>query len=115
MLLLVSVSDKINIITSAAVTVDVHCSFMDYDAVAVTPGRKNTNIATAATTDVTGSPGAGIQRNIKSLHVRNKHAATSVDVTVQHTDGAIAVELYKTTLSAEASFQYTNDLGFMQL
>lgn len=115
MLLLTSTSDKISVVTGAAVTVDVHASYMDYDAVNVTPGRKNTNISTATTTDVTGSPGASVQRNIKSLHISNIHATLPVDVTVLHTDGSIVVRLIKATLAADASIQYTNDLGFIQI
>lgn len=115
MLLLTNTSSKLQVITSAASGIDVHASFMDYDAVNVTPTMKNTNIPTATTTDVTGSPGASIQRNVKTLHIRNKHASLACDITIQHTDGSIVVDLFKATLNAGASMQYTNDFGFVQL
>lgn len=114
MILLVSPTDKLQLVTSAAGDVDAHASFVDYDGAAVTPGRKNTPIAAQATTDVVDAPGAGVQRNVKTLHVRNKGAG-AVDVTVQHTDGANAVELYKATMNAGAQLQYTEGLGFLML
>lgn len=114
-MLLTSTSDKIELVTSAAVPVDVHTSFMDYNGTTVTPGRLNTAISTAATTDVSGSPGASIQRNIKLLTVRNKHASTAVDVTVRHNDGTTTVEMTKGTLKAGEELQYTPTLGFLWL
>jgi hypothetical protein len=112
MILLTSTSDKLQIVTSAAAAIDVHASWVDNTATAVTPGRTNSTITTAATTVVVGTPAASTQRNVKTLHVRNKHATASTDVTVQHTDGAIVVELYKATLVAGGMLQYVDDEGF---
>lgn len=100
MILLTSTSDKIRLTTSGAVTTDVHASSVDYNGTTVTPGRQNTAITTATTTDVVGSPGTSTQRNVKSLHIRNKHATTSQTVTVIHTDGTTACELVSVTLPA---------------
>lgn len=112
MLLLVSTSDKIQVITGQAVTVDVHASYMDYNGTTVTPGRKNTAISTAVTTDVVAAPGASTQRNIKCLTIRNKNTVNAVDVTVQHTDGTTTVELFKDNLSPGEVIQYTDGDGF---
>lgn len=107
MLILASTSDKLQVVTSAAVAVDVQASYVDRDPTAASatelapkflPGRKNTAITTATTTDVTGSPGASIQRTIRELSHRNKSATTSVTLTVQHTDGTTTVDLIKVTL-----------------
>lgn len=98
--------------TGAAVTVDVHASYLDYNGTDVTPGRKNTAISTAVTTDVVGSPGASTYRNVRSLKIRNRHATLSVLVTVVHTDGTTAVELYETLLGPGAVLQYTDGAGF---
>jgi hypothetical protein len=113
MLLLVSTSDKLQLVTSAAVTIDVHASWVDNSATAITPGRTNTAITTATTTDVVASPGASTVRNIKALNVRNKHATNSCDVTVQHTDGTTVAQLYKVTLLAGYSLQYIDGVGFV--
>lgn len=112
MILLTSTSDKLQIVTSAAATVDVHASWVDNTSTAVTPGRTNTAITTAATTDVVAAPAASTQRNVKTLHVRNISNSLTTDVTVQHTDGTTAAQLYKITLVPGEAFQYTDDNGF---
>ena len=115
MILLTSTSDKIQVITGQAVTVSVHASWVDYNGSAVTPGRLNTAISTAATTDVVPSPGASVQRNLKTLSVRNKHATSSVTVTIQHTDGTTIAELDKRLLGPGASILYDEGQGFIPL
>ena len=83
MLLLASTSDIIRVVTDAAVTVDVHASFVDNDT-AINPLRTNTAISTATTTTVVASPGSGVERNVKLLSIRNEHASSQVEVTVEH-------------------------------
>lgn len=111
MLLLASTSDKIQVVTGDAVTVDVHASWVD-GVSTITPGRANTAISTATTTDVVGSPGASVYRTVKTLTIRNKHASTSVDVTVQHTDGTTTVQMIKVTLVAGGVLHYHEAAGF---
>jgi hypothetical protein len=114
-LLLVSTSDKLQVVTGSAVTTDVHASAVDVDGSGViTTYRKNSAITTAVTTDVVVSPGSGVTRNVKTLTIRNKHATSTVDVTVQHTDGTTVVELVKTTLLAGESLLYLEDVGFFK-
>jgi hypothetical protein len=115
MILLTSTSDKVQVITGQAVTVSVHASWVDYNGTAVTPGRLNTAISTATTTDVVSSPGSGVQRNLKTLSVRNKHASSSVTVTIQHTDGSTVIELDKRLLGPGASILYDEGQGFVPL
>jgi hypothetical protein len=119
MLLLASTSDKVQVVTSAAVTVDVHASYMDMASDGSgnpSTGRKNTAISTAATTDVVLAPAASsTTRNVKTLHIRNRHASSSVDVTVVHTDGTTPVELHKTTLLAGEALEYAEGVGFFEL
>lgn len=113
MLLLTSTTDKLQVVTGSAVTVDVHASWVDYTTSAVTPGRTNTAISTAATTDVVAAPAASTYRNVKTLHVRNRHATSSVVVTVKHTDGTTAVELFSYTLLAGQILSYVEGAGFV--
>lgn len=114
MLLLTSTSDKIRVVTGSALTIDVHASWMDYNGSTVTPGRTNTAITTATTTDVVASPAGSTQRNVKTIHIRNKDASPC-DITVIHTDGTTAVELFKDTLAANSEMQYTDGIGFLML
>jgi len=111
-LLLASTADLLRIITGQAITTDVHASWVDMLAAAVTPGRTNTPITTATTTTVVASPAASTYRTVKTLSVRNRHASSSVDVTVVHTDGTNAMELIKATLAAGDTLQYDEHYGF---
>lgn len=117
-MLLVSTSDKIQVITGTAVTTDVHASYMDADnstTPVITPGRKNTAISTATTTDVVSAPASSHQINVKYMTVRNTHASSSVDITVQHTDGTTTVTMHKVTLLPGGVLQYVEGLGFQML
>jgi len=113
MLILASTTDKLQLVTGAAGTINVHASWMDNVSGAIGPGRTNTPaITTATTTDIVGSPGAGVFRALKTLHIHNS-GSSSNDITVRHTDGSITVELYKTTLAAGATLQYIDEIGFI--
>lgn len=109
---LTSTFDKIRLVTNVAVNVDVHASFADLNAGAVTPGRKNTAITTATTTDIIDPPASSTYRVAKRLMVKNKSAITNVTVTVIHTDGTTAIELYSAELGPGAMLHYAEDLGF---
>lgn len=113
MILLTSTTDKLQLVTGSAVTVDVHVSWVDYTTSAVTPGSKPYNISTATTTDIVLAPAASTYRNVKTVHIRNRHATTSVAVTVQHTDGTTVAELAKYTLLAGQELSYVEGSGFL--
>lgn len=115
MLLLTGTSDKIRVTTDAACALDVHASWMEYDGTTVTPGRTNTAITTATTTDLVGSPASAKQRNVRTLNLRNKHATSSVRVTVLHTDGSTIVELHSVILFAGDALEYLEGVGFFTL
>lgn len=110
MLLLTSTSDLIQVVTGSAVTVDVHASWIDFTATTQTPGRTNTPITTATTITVVSSPAASTQRNVKRLMVRNK-SGSGCDVTVKHTDGTTAVELFKVSLLSKETLSFDEE-GF---
>jgi hypothetical protein len=112
MILLVSTSDKIQVVTASAVTTDVHASFTDYNGTTVTPGNQNTAPSTATTTDVVAAPGSGVQRNIKALAVSNTHASSSNLITIQHVNASLTVRLFKYTLLAGETIQYFDKDGF---
>ena len=117
MLLLTSASDQLQLVTSTAATLEVHATWVDTvtSTGVITPGRVNTKIATATTTSVAGSPPASTQRNVKSLHVRNKHATLSCNVKVNHSDGTNVVQIYGATLGPGIEFEYTDQGGFLLL
>lgn len=112
MLLLASTSDLLSVVTSGAVTTDVHASWLDLNGSTVTPGRTNTAITTATTTTVVASPIASTMRTVKTLCVRNKHASSAQTVTVLHSDGTTIVELVQAILSAGDALCYDEHAGF---
>lgn len=112
MLLLASTSDLVRVVTSAAINTDVHASWVDVASGVVTPGRTNTLITTATTTTVVASPGASTYRTVKTLTVRNRHASTSQDLTVVHSDGTNIPELIKATLLAGDALHYDEHNGW---
>lgn len=110
MLILASANDKLQVVLSALGTINVHCSYLDNVSGSVVPGRQNT-VVTSGTADVVAPPDAGVFRNLKTLHAYNAGSAAN-DVTVQHTDGTLAVELHRVTLPAGATLQYIDEVGF---
>jgi hypothetical protein len=118
MLILADTNDKLQIVTSANVTVDVHASFIDSSTAdppvvkGSTSGKQNTAITTAATTDIVAAPAASTIRNVKTVNVRNKHASSSVDVTVVYDDNSTDFELHKATLRAGECLQYIEGIGW---
>lgn len=112
MLLLTSTSDLLQVVTGSAVTTDVHASWVDNASGTITPGRTNTAITGAATTTVVASPASGTQRNVQTLNIRNRHATSSVVITVQHTDGTTTAELIQYTLLAGEMLQYVDSGGW---
>lgn len=112
MILLTSTSDLLRITTSSTANIDVHASYVDLSGTTVTPIRTNTAISTATTTTVVGSPASSTQRTVKTLFVRNRHATTTNDVTILHTDGTTSVEFIKVSLNAGYTLRYDEGNGF---
>jgi hypothetical protein len=113
MLILASTSDKVQVVTSAAVATHVQASWVDNAAGTITPGRTNTAISTAVTTDVVGAPAASTFRNVKHLSVRPTGGAQTV--TIQHTDGTTAVQLFKAALAQDECVIWMDGMGFQVL
>lgn len=111
MLLLTSTSDVIQIITGAAITLDVHASWVDNASGTITPGRTNTEITTATTTTVTPSPAASTQRNVQTMLVTNLSASAG-QVTIQHFDGTTTISLFSVSLLAGYTIQFAAGSGF---
>ena len=110
MILLTSASDVLRIVTTSTATVDVYAAYVDLVTTTVTPGSQKTAISSATTTTVVSAPGSGT-RNIKSLFVRNKHASTSVNVTIEVYNGATAYQINFVTLAATEALHYDEDGG----
>ena len=104
MLILTNTTDKLQLTTGTAADVDVHVSYTDAPTPITpssnaTPGRTNTAITTAATTDILAAPAASTVRNVKTIHVFNKDTADSTDVTVIYDQNATDFMLHKANLA----------------
>ena len=114
MLLLVATTDKLQIVTGAAAAIDVHASWSDNAAGAITYGKTNTAITTATTTDVVAAPGASTVRNVKTLHIRNKDASVASDVTVVYDQNGSDFEIRKETLQPGEHLDYIEGIGWFK-
>ena len=113
MILLTSTSDLIQVITASAGTVTVHSSFVDNASGTFTPGRTNVSIATAATTTAVSSPGASVQRNVRTMVAANTSTTISNLVEIRHTDGATVSKLWNGTLLPGESVSLTQEGRFV--
>ncbi len=111
MINLAATTDKLQLVTDAAVAVDVHASYVDLASGNVTPGRQNTAISTATTTDIVGAPGSSTFRNVKFMTVRNK-GASPVGVTVVVDQNGTDYELRKATLLPGEELLYMEGFGW---
>lgn len=118
MLLLAATTDKLQLTTSTAANIDVHADYMDMNSSTFAingGGRQNTAISSATTTDIVAAPGGSTIRNIKTLHIRNKHASLANIVTVIFDQNGTDYELHKTNLLAGDSLEYIEGIGFFVL
>lgn len=93
-------TDALELITSAACSLDVVVSYVDYTASAATPGAQNTAITTATTTTIVSAPAASTQRQTKRINVRNK-STTTCTVTMQKDVSGTNYEMYGTSLGPD--------------
>jgi hypothetical protein len=113
MILLTSTTSKLQAVTSSVADTDIYATWADNNVGAISFDSANFALSAAGTTDVVPVPGSGIQRRISGLSIRNKHASTSQDITVRHTNGTTAVDLRKETLLPGEELQYFEKTGFL--
>lgn len=117
MLLLLATTDKIQLVTSAAATLDVVASIQDKTTStgAIASASQRTAVTTATTTDIVSGPSSGIERNIVELTARNKHATQACDVTVLLDANGTDYEICKFTLAAGDTLEYVEGIGWFTL
>lgn len=111
-------TDKLQVTNGTTGTIDVHASWVDLASNGSgdpTPGRTNTAITTAATTDIVATPASSTVRNVKEIHIRNKHASTATDITVIFNQNGTSFELFKVTLSAGEQLSYVEGIGWFEI
>lgn len=105
--ILSSTTDKLELVTSSAADIDYLTCYTIADKtsspmVVKDADNKSGAIASATTTDVSGSPAAANDRwSLGPMRFRNKHASTQNDLTLRHVKaGGTAREILKVTLYA---------------
>ena len=101
-------SDILRVVTDAAADIEVHESHADLNTStgAVTPdGNPLASITTATTTTLVAGA-SSVVRNVRHLSLRNAHASTSCNVTLEHDDGTNTATLIKCNLLAGESLVF---------
>lgn len=86
MINLTTTSEILRLVTGSAVSTDYSVEYED-STPAGTLGSLSGNVSTATTTTICAAPGASIQRRIKCIRIRNRHASSSQTVTLRKFDG----------------------------
>lgn len=122
MIFLVGTADKFQVITGQAVsTIYMHADYGEVNLTTPTAptedyGVNNFSITGAQTVDLVGVPtGAAYRRKVKYASIRNSHASSSCDITIQHLGAGITAQLYKHTLLAGEQIHYVEGVGFYVL
>jgi hypothetical protein len=115
-IILAAITEKLELVTSAASTVEVNVTYMDVNnATGLISGgaKQDTAISTATTTGILASSAAGSLRNVKQITIRNKGALFSNDVTLRLNQNATIFELHKQTLLPGQALIYIEGVGFI--
>lgn len=116
MMNLYGATDVIRLVTSSVADIDVVAGLVtrpsDNSAPAVKSGGRM-SVAAAATTTIIAAAGAGNDRDIFSLTLRNKHASLANTLTLQLFDGTTAYEILKVTLAAGEQMVYDGLNGWV--
>jgi hypothetical protein len=108
-------TDKLQLITDAAATLDVVVSWTDWVSSTPTPGTTPTAITTAATTDIVATPAASTIRNVKHITARNKNASVTANVTVVFNRGGTQYELFKVSVAPGEVLEFIEGIGFFKI
>lgn len=118
MITLFGANDVLRLVTSSTANLDVVAGHSTRPSDGSTPAvnaAARTTLASAATTTIVGAPGAGNERSIYSLVIRNRHASAANTVTLQAFDGSAAYEVFKVTLAAGEQAIYDGLNGWTYL
>lgn len=108
-------NDVLRLVSSSAANLDVVALHATSDGTTTAKGKTRTAISSAATTVIVPAPGAGSERTVYDLKIRNRHASLSSIVTLQDFDGTTAFELLRVTLGPGEALVYDGISGWSYL
>lgn len=113
-MILANTTETLEILTSAAVSVDYFVNYVDHTTSAATPGQSNGNISTATTTTIVSAPAASTQRQILYMSIRNRSTTASNTITIKHdTSGTERYIGSDIVLAPGETLEYTKEEGFV--
>lgn len=113
MILLTSVNDTLEVITSSGADIDYTVSYVDITTSTFTPISVQGAITTATTTTIVAAPAASTQRQIKLITLRNIDATLSNSITIQKDVSATNYrQTGNITLYAGETFVYSDTQGY---
>lgn len=119
MIILPSTTDKLQLITSSAATIDVVCSYGEVDQATppvVQPfGRQATAISSATTTDILAAPASSKTRTPEEITICNKHASLACDVTPLYNANSTLYTIGKWTLNPGEMLEYMRGIGWFRI
>lgn len=106
-------TDKLEIVLDAASTV-LECvtTFKDVSATDITPNRVVVDSNGVTPVDISGSPGASVQRVIEFISVYSNEASLTRTVTIRYNANGTTYYLFKATLAAGEMLQYADGVGW---
>jgi hypothetical protein len=83
MIVLSTVNDALELVTSSTANIDYYISFAQITSSSITIDSTQGTIASATTTTILSSPSGGEQYQVKLITITNRHATSSCNVTIQ--------------------------------
>lgn len=112
---LVATTDKVQLTTSTAATIDVIASWTDLSGTTVTPGKTLTAISSATTTDIVPVPAASTAKRVQEIMIYNKDASLSCDVNCVFDANGTDYLMPKFTLTPGMTLEYIEGIGFFTI
>jgi len=115
MIILAPTTDSLEIVTSAAVSLDYQISYAEHTSTGVTANQTAGNISTATTTTVISTSGSGVTRQVRGINIVNTTNFSVVTVTIQIDASGTNTVIYKCMLNAGESINFTDGRGWHTL
>lgn len=116
MLLLSTVDESIDLVTSTAVGLDYTASWVDLTTSGVAAGSGDGAISSATTTTLVAAPGASTARQLKGCTIKNTADAVGSfnDVVVRKVNSGSYREMVSMTLGPNESLHYSDTEGWIK-
>lgn len=102
-------NDSLEMETSAAVSTDFKCSYLDTTTTATTPTGQSGNANTATTTVIVSAPAASTQRKVSGCSIYNRSTTATQTVTIKFDDNTTERHLFRVVLQPLESVWFNEE------